>query len=62
MMIATTERISLQAYLTYNDGTDDRFELVDGELVRMAQGTGQHGDITEFVSNAFKVAVKRNRV
>ncbi len=58
MMIATTERISLQAYLTYDDGTDDRFELVDGELVRMTQGTGEHHDISQFLQGEFSGAIR----
>ena len=62
MTIATTERLTIQAYLSYADGADDRYELVDGELVRMPQGTGQHGDITEFLNDAFKLAIKQNQV
>jgi Uma2 family endonuclease len=35
MTIATTRRMSLEEYLTYDDGTDTRYELVDGVLVEM---------------------------
>jgi Uma2 family endonuclease len=32
---ATARRMSLEEYLTYDDGTDTRYELVDGVLVEM---------------------------
>jgi Uma2 family endonuclease len=32
---ATTKCMTLEAYLTYDDGTDTRYELVDGVLVAM---------------------------
>jgi Uma2 family endonuclease len=59
MTIATTKRIAIEEYLTYNDGTDTRYELVDGELVRMSLGTGEHGDISEFINDRFKAEIKR---
>ncbi|MGI0490383.1 Uma2 family endonuclease [Alkalinema pantanalense CENA528] len=35
MTIATPRRMSLEDYLHYDDGTDTRYELVDGVLVAM---------------------------
>jgi Uma2 family endonuclease len=35
MTIATARRMSLEEYLTYDDGTDTRYELEDGVLVEM---------------------------
>jgi Uma2 family endonuclease len=35
MTIAITKRLTLEEYLTYDDGTDARYELVDGVLVEM---------------------------
>jgi Uma2 family endonuclease len=35
MTVATTKRMTLEEYLTYDDGTDARYELVDGVLVEM---------------------------
>ena len=34
-MVTTTQRFSLVEYLAYDDGTDRRYELVNGELVEM---------------------------
>jgi Uma2 family endonuclease len=59
MTIATTRKITLAEYLTYDDGTDTRYELVDGELTRMSLGTGEHGDISEFLNDEFKAEIKR---
>jgi Uma2 family endonuclease len=35
MTVATSRRMSLEEYLTYDDGTEARYELVDGVLVEM---------------------------
>ena len=35
MTIATNQRLTLEEYLSYDDGTDTRHELVDGVLVAM---------------------------
>jgi Uma2 family endonuclease len=35
MTVATSRRMSIEEYLTYDDGTDTRYELVDGVLVEM---------------------------
>ena len=58
-MIATTARITLQEYLTYDDDIDTRYELVDGELIQMSLGTGEHADISEFLNDVFKAEIKR---
>jgi Uma2 family endonuclease len=35
MTVATARRMSLKEYLIYDDGTETRYELVDGVLVAM---------------------------
>jgi Uma2 family endonuclease len=35
MTVAAQKRMTLEEYLTYDDGTDTRYELVDGVLVEM---------------------------
>jgi Uma2 family endonuclease len=35
MTVATAKRMSLEEYLTYDDGTETRYELVNGVLVAM---------------------------
>jgi Uma2 family endonuclease len=34
-MSVTTKPMTIQEYLTYADGTDTRYELVNGELIAM---------------------------
>jgi Uma2 family endonuclease len=50
MTIATAKRMSLEEYLTYDDGTDAHYELVDGVLARMSLGTGKHSGIIRRLS------------
>jgi Uma2 family endonuclease len=49
----TEQRLSLDEYLTYNDGTDTRYELVNGELKAMSLGTGRHGRIIWYLAKQF---------
>ena len=44
-MTIATQRFTLDEYLAYDDGSDGRYELVNGELVPMGLGTGRHGAI-----------------
>ena len=59
MTIATIKKITLAEYLTNDDGTGTRYELVDGELTRMSLGTGEHDNISEFLNDEFKAEIKR---
>ena len=58
-MTVTTQRLALDDYLLYEDGTDTRYELVNGELVAMAQPKGRHGAIAEFLNDTFRDESKR---
>lgn len=53
MTVTTTRKLTFEEYLTYNDGTDTRYELVNGELIPMSLGTGKHGAITKFLERVF---------
>jgi Uma2 family endonuclease len=59
-MAVTTSKLTFAEYLAYDDGTGARYELVNGDLVRVALGTGEHGDISEFLNEAFKDEIKRS--
>lgn len=58
-MITTTKKLTFTEYLKYNDGTDRKYELVNGELIPMSLGTGKHGAIIEFVNDCFKEETKK---
>lgn len=53
-MSITTEKLSFEDYLSYDDQTDTRYELVDGELIPMSLGTGKHGTIIRFLLLQFE--------
>ncbi|MCL1466687.1 Uma2 family endonuclease [Argonema galeatum] len=55
----TTKRLTFEEYLAYNDGTDTRYELVNGELVPMSLGSGQHGGVAEFLNDNFRSEIQR---
>jgi Uma2 family endonuclease len=50
---ATTQRMSLEEYLSYDDGTDTRYELVDGVLVAMGAESPINTWIAGFLFEAF---------
>lgn len=51
-MISTlpTPKLSFDEYLAYDDGTDNRYELEDGELILMNPPIGLHAIILTFLS------------
>jgi Uma2 family endonuclease len=53
MTIATDRRMTLQEFLTYDDGTDKRYELEDGVLVPMGTEASVNITITFFLVQAF---------
>ncbi len=53
-MTVALKKIAFEEYLTYSDGTDTRYELVEGELIPMSLGTGRHGAIAEFLNDEFR--------
>lgn len=59
-MAIATQKLTFEEYLAYNDGTDTRYELVDGELVPMSLGTGKHGAIIRFVARQFEDVISQS--
>jgi Uma2 family endonuclease len=53
MTLATHRRMSLEEYLDYDDGTDTRYELVDGVLVEMGAETPLNPKIAVFLMFLF---------
>ena len=52
-MTQTKQRLTFEEYLTYDDGTDARYELVNGELVAMNPPTWLHFLTAKFLERAF---------
>lgn len=53
MVPATRRRMTLEEYLTYDDGTDTRYELVNGELVEMPSESDLNNAIAILLILAF---------
>lgn len=56
---STKQKFTFEEYLAYDDGTVNRYELVNGELVLINPPTGRHADIVDFLQETFKVEIKR---
>lgn len=58
-MTIATQRLTLEEYLAYDDGSDTRYELVNGELLPMSLGTGRHGAIIKRVERILDNEIER---
>ncbi len=58
MVTTPSQQISFTEYLNYDDGTDNCYELVNGELVVMPPATARHSDIIEFIVDCFKAIIR----
>lgn len=52
-MTLTTQKFTLEDYLTYDDGTETRYELVDGELIAMPTESDQNNLIALYLWSEF---------
>ncbi|MGB3512788.1 MAG: Uma2 family endonuclease [Microcoleaceae cyanobacterium] len=57
MNTTTKQKLTFEEYLNYDDGTDNRYELEDGELILMNPATGRHALIIRFLTNAFEAEI-----
>ena len=53
MTPATARRLTLEEYLIYDDGTDTRYELVDGALIELPPESRQNHKIASFLFEVF---------
>lgn len=58
-MIVKSKRLTFEQYLTYDDGTDKRYELEDGLLLEMPPATGKHEAIITFLLIRFYLEIQR---
>ncbi|HEC85689.1 MAG: Uma2 family endonuclease [Candidatus Parabeggiatoa sp. nov. 2] len=59
MSVPAEKLMTFEEYLFYDDGTDNRYELVDGELVQMTLPTVRHALIADFVLEVLKNEIRR---
>ena len=58
----TNQKITFAEYLNYDDGTNNRYELVNGELVSMPPASFLHSDIIDFIADLFKAFCRENQL
>jgi Uma2 family endonuclease len=58
-MTITHQKLTFNEYLNYQDNTDNRYELVEGELIPMSLGTGKHGAIAKRLERSFDDEITR---
>ncbi|MEA5513328.1 Uma2 family endonuclease [Nodularia sp. UHCC 0506] len=57
-MTITKNRLTFAQFLNYDFPEEGRYELVNGEIMRI-QATRKHDNLAEFISDTFKLEVKR---
>jgi len=58
-MTTTPVKLTLAEYLTYDDGTDRRYELDEGNLILRPPATGQHELIARFLLTYLSQAIQQ---
>lgn len=59
MTTSPTKNLTFEEYLTYDDGTDNRYELVNGELVMVPLPTADHSDVIDLLLEIFRAEISR---
>ena len=59
MIQSPTKYYTFEEYLAYNDGTDTKYELVNGELIAMPPASGLHALIMVFLYEILTSEIKR---
>ncbi|MGB5768581.1 MAG: Uma2 family endonuclease [Crocosphaera sp.] len=59
MVQLATKLYSFEEYLAYDDGTDNKYELVNGELKLMPTASGFHALILVLLYDTFKAEIDR---
>ncbi|MGB3404959.1 MAG: Uma2 family endonuclease [Microcoleaceae cyanobacterium] len=57
--ITVNTQLTFEEYLTYDDGTDNCYELENGKLILMNPPTGRHALIIRLLTNLFEAEIKR---
>lgn len=60
--VATKSSLNFDDYLKYNDGTDNRYEFFDGELILMNPLTGLHALIVFGISEFLMTEIRRQNL
>jgi Uma2 family endonuclease len=58
MTVTTAKKMAFEEYLTYEGGTDKRYEFNDGELVEVIPATAFHNSLMMFFCILFAIRNK----
>jgi len=61
MTVTTARKMTFEEYLNYDDGTDNRYEFNDGELVEMTPATVFHNDLMMFFAFCLQAEINRSQ-
>ncbi|NET56120.1 MAG: Uma2 family endonuclease [Symploca sp. SIO2E6] len=61
-MTHTPVKLTFEQYLEYDDGTDNRYELCNGELIVMPPESEENGWIADWLRDEFSQFIKRRLV
>ena len=61
-MTHTPVKLTFEQYLEYDDGTDNRYELSNGELIPMPPESEENGWIADWLRDEFTQFIKRRLV
>lgn len=56
--LPVTQKLTFAEYLTHEDGSDTRYELVEGDLIPMSVGTGRHGSTIRTLAQQFEAQIQ----
>jgi len=62
MTVTTTRKITFEEYLTYDDGTDKRYEFNDGELIEVTPATVFHNDVMMFLAFFLQSVIQQSKL
>ncbi len=58
-MIVTHPKLTFEEYLNYDDGTDNRYELVDGEPLEVPLASRRHWQISKCLEHLFEEQIAK---
>ena len=61
-MTHTPVKLTFEQYLEYDDGTDNLYELCDGELIKLPPESEENGWIVEWLRDEFVQSINRRLV
>jgi Uma2 family endonuclease len=56
-MTISVDLLTFAEYIKYTDGSDRRYELVNGELIPMSLGTGKHGAMIKSLERSLETEI-----